>query len=59
MLQNGVDLYNNDAKVVDCRGIGSCVPYAVLVEGEVFKRQIGMKSAAVNTTRFFSQQGCA
>lgn len=35
LLQNGVDLYNNGAKVVDCRRIDSCAPYAVLVEGEV------------------------
>ncbi|WP_017318291.1 2Fe-2S iron-sulfur cluster-binding protein [Mastigocladopsis repens] len=35
LLQNGVDLYNSGAKVINCRGIGSCGTCAVLVEGEV------------------------
>ncbi|WP_246275791.1 hypothetical protein [Brasilonema bromeliae] len=37
LLQNGVDLYNNDAKVVNYWNLGSCNPCAVLVEGEVSK----------------------
>lgn len=35
LLQNGVDLYNGGAKVINCRGIGSCGTCAVKVEGEV------------------------
>ncbi|MBW4499799.1 MAG: (2Fe-2S)-binding protein [Scytonema hyalinum WJT4-NPBG1] len=35
LLQNGVDLYNSGAKVINCRGIGSCGTCAVLVEGKV------------------------
>ena len=35
LLQNGVDLYNSGAKVINCRGIGSWGTCAVLVEGEV------------------------
>jgi ferredoxin len=35
MLQNGIDLYNSGAKVINCRGIGSCGTCAVVVEGEV------------------------
>jgi ferredoxin len=35
LLKNRVDLYNGSAKVINCRGIGSCGTCAVLVEGEV------------------------
>lgn len=35
LLQNGIDLYNDGAKVINCRGIGSCGTCAVKVEGEV------------------------
>ncbi|BAZ51417.1 ferredoxin [Nostoc sp. NIES-4103] len=35
LLQNGIDLYNGGAKVINCRGIGSCGTCAVQVEGEV------------------------
>jgi ferredoxin len=35
LLQNGIDLYNGGAKVINCRGIGSCGTCAVKVEGEV------------------------
>ncbi len=35
LLQNGIDLYNDSAKVINCRGIGSCGTCAVKVEGEV------------------------
>jgi ferredoxin len=35
LLQNGIDLYNSGAKVINCRGIGSCGTCAVKVEGEV------------------------
>jgi ferredoxin len=35
LLQNGIDLYNGNAKVINCRGIGSCGTCAVKVEGLV------------------------
>lgn len=35
LLHNDIDLYNNGAKVINCRGIGSCGTCAVQVEGEV------------------------
>jgi ferredoxin len=35
LLQNGIDLHNGGAKVINCRGLGTCGTCAVLVEGEV------------------------
>lgn len=35
LLQNGIDLYNDGANLINCRGIGSCGTCAVKVEGEV------------------------
>lgn len=35
LLSNGIDLYNGQAKLINCRGIGSCGTCAVMVEGEV------------------------
>jgi ferredoxin len=35
LLQGDIDLYNNGAKVINCRGIGSCSTCAVEIEGEV------------------------
>lgn len=35
LLQNSIHLYNDGAKVINCRGIGSCGTCAVKVEGEV------------------------
>ncbi|AKG22912.1 2Fe-2S iron-sulfur cluster-binding protein [Calothrix sp. 336/3] len=35
LLQNGIDLYNSGAKVINCRGIGSCGTCAVQIAGEV------------------------
>ncbi len=35
LLQNGIGLYNDDAKVISCRGIGSCSTCTVKVEGQV------------------------
>jgi ferredoxin len=37
LLQGDIDLYNNGAKVINCRGIGSCGTCAVEIEGEVSK----------------------
>jgi ferredoxin len=35
LQHNGIDLYNGGAKLINCRGIGSCGTCAVKVEGEV------------------------
>jgi ferredoxin len=35
LLRNGIELYNGGAKVINCRGIGSCGTCAVYIEGEV------------------------
>lgn len=35
LLQNGVDLYNGQAKLINCHGMGSCGTCAVEIEGEV------------------------
>lgn len=35
LLQNGIDLYNSGATVINCHGIGTCGTCAVAIEGEV------------------------
>ncbi len=35
LLKNGVDLYNGQSKLINCRGIGSCGTCAVQIEGPV------------------------
>ncbi len=35
LLKNGIDVYNGNAKVINCRGIGTCRTCAVVIEGEV------------------------
>ncbi|WP_414529401.1 2Fe-2S iron-sulfur cluster-binding protein [Nodularia chucula] len=35
LQENGIDLYNGGAKLINCRGIGSCGTCAVKIEGEV------------------------
>jgi ferredoxin len=35
LIENGIDLYNGNAKIINCMGIGSCGTCAVEVEGEV------------------------
>jgi len=35
LLANRVDVYNGQARVINCRGIGTCGTCAVQVEGEV------------------------
>ena len=35
LLEHDVDLYNGNARWINCRGIGSCGTCAVLIEGEV------------------------
>lgn len=35
MLANGVDLYNGNAKFVNCMGLGTCGTCAVQIEGDV------------------------
>lgn len=35
LQENGIDLYNGNAKIINCMGIGTCGTCAVHVEGEV------------------------
>jgi ferredoxin len=35
LIANGVDLYNGNAKIINCMGIGTCGTCAVQIEGEV------------------------
>lgn len=35
LLKNGVNLYNGNAKYINCRGIGSCGTCAVEIAGQV------------------------
>lgn len=35
LIQNGINLHNGNAAIINCRGIGTCGTCAVLVEGEV------------------------
>lgn len=35
LLENGIDLYNGGAKIINCHGIGTCGTCAVMVAGEV------------------------
>lgn len=35
LLAHGIELYNGNAKIINCMGIGSCGTCAVMVEGEV------------------------
>ncbi|EGJ31372.1 MULTISPECIES: 2Fe-2S iron-sulfur cluster-binding protein [Moorena] len=35
LLEHGVALYNGNAKVINCRGLGSCGTCAVELDGEV------------------------
>ena len=35
LLKQGIELYNQQAKLINCRGIGSCGTCAVAIEGEV------------------------
>ncbi|NJO41481.1 MAG: (2Fe-2S)-binding protein [Cyanobacteria bacterium CRU_2_1] len=35
LLQHTVDLYRNQAKLINCHGVGTCGTCAVMVEGDV------------------------
>lgn len=35
LLKNGIDLYNGKAKIINCKGIGTCGTCAVQLEGDV------------------------
>ncbi len=35
LLANGIELYNGQSTVINCRGIGSCGTCAVQIEGDV------------------------
>jgi len=38
LLAHGIDLYNDQAKVINCHGLGTCGTCAVQIEGEVSDR---------------------
>jgi ferredoxin len=47
LLANGVELYNNNARIINCMGIGTCGTCAVQIEGEVSEpnwKDIGRRS---------------
>lgn len=35
LLDHGIDLYNGNARLINCRGIGSCGTCAVHIEGDI------------------------
>jgi ferredoxin len=35
LIENGIELYNGNAKIINCMGIGSCGTCAVEIEGDV------------------------
>lgn len=47
LLHNGIDLYNNGALFINCRGIGTCGTCAVKVEGEVSAANWRSKCTAI------------
>ncbi len=44
LLENGIDLYNGVASVVNCHGIGTCGTCAVQVEGDVSEPEWGERT---------------
>ena len=39
LLENGIDLYNGQASVINCHGFGTCGTCCVEIEGEVSEPQ--------------------
>ncbi|MFM9267731.1 2Fe-2S iron-sulfur cluster-binding protein [Tychonema sp. BBK16] len=39
LLKNGIDLYNGNATIINCHGLGTCGTCAVSIEGEVSEPQ--------------------
>jgi ferredoxin len=39
LLENGIEVYNGNAKVINCRGIGTCGTCALEIEGDVSEPQ--------------------
>ena len=39
LLKNGIDLYNGNAKIINCHALGTCGTCAVTIEGEVSEPQ--------------------
>jgi ferredoxin len=35
LMDNGIDLYNGNARIINCMGIGTCGTCAVQIDGEV------------------------
>jgi ferredoxin len=52
LVQNGIDLYNVNAKVINCREIGSCGTCAVQIEGEVSQVNWRDRTKAIFTSSF-------
>jgi ferredoxin len=47
LLANGVDLYNGNAKIINCMGIGTCGTCAVRIQGAVSEpnwKDVGRRS---------------
>ncbi len=57
LLKHGVDLYNGQASLINCRGIGTCGTCAVEIEGDVSemkwreKARLSVPPHSPNSTR--------
>ncbi|MFB6275027.1 MAG: 2Fe-2S iron-sulfur cluster-binding protein [Halothece sp.] len=57
LLDNQIDLYNGNARVINCHGIGTCGTCTVEIEGEVSapgrreKTRLSLPPHSPNTTR--------
>jgi ferredoxin len=57
LLKNGVDLYNGNASLINCRGIGTCGTCAIEIEGDISamkwreKARLSVPPHSPNTTR--------
>ena len=62
LLDNNIDVYNGNAKTINCRGLGTCGTCAVGVEGEVSeaswkeKARLGLPPHSGNSLRRLSCQ---
>ncbi len=62
LLDNNIDVYNGNAKTINCRGLGTCGTCAVGVEGEVSeaswkeKARLGLPPHSGNSDRRLSCQ---
>ena len=62
LLENNIDLYNGNARVINCHGLGTCGTCTVEVEGDVSplgqreKLRLSLPPHQSNTTRRLSCQ---